>query len=141
MTTQAKIGWGSEFHLDNDAGVSTEIAEILTVMPPSSSADTVEVTHMKSPERFREYIAGLKDGSEADITMNLAPGSASDLLCMAAIGERRDCKIVIPTTTGTWESNAVVIVTNYQRETPIDDRMTATLSVKFTGPSTEAAGA
>ena len=141
MTTLAGLGWGSEFHIDDALDVLTEISEVTSLKPPMHTADTVEATHMKSPSKFREYIAGLLDGGEADVTMNLVPGSASDILCRAAVGATRDYKIVIPTTGGTWEATGQVIVTGYDRETPIDDRMTATLNVKFTGAATEAAGA
>ena len=141
MTTNAGLGWGSEFHLDDAAGTETELVEVISLKPPMKSSDIVEATHMKSAGKLREYIAGLIDGGEADVTMNLVPGSATDLLCNAAVGARRDYKIVIPTPTGTWEATGQVIVQTYDRETPIDDRMTATMSVKFTSEATEAAGA
>ena len=139
MTTLAKLGWGSEFHMGDVGGTLAEIAEVISIQPPTHSADTVEATHMKSPARFREFIAGLLDGGEADIQTNLAPGSVSDLAMQAAVGEAQEYKIVIPSTGGQWQATGALIVTGYVRETPIDDRMTATLSVKFSGASTEAA--
>ena len=52
MTTLAKLGWGSEFHMGDVGGALAEIAEVISIQPPTHSADTVEATHMKSPARF-----------------------------------------------------------------------------------------
>jgi hypothetical protein len=66
------------------------------------------------------------------------------VLIRAAIddGVARDFKIVLPVADGsTWEITGDCIVKGWERNIPIDDRMTATLSVRFTGSPAEAAGA
>lgn len=143
--TAARIGSGSEFHLHNGLtpGALVEIAEIISVTPPNPQTDDVDATHMGSPNRRREYIAGLIEDGEGTFEMNLVPGSATDQLLVGALqaGNARGYKIVLPTATGTWEITGTCIVKGYERTVPIDDRMTATLTVRFTGASTEAAGA
>lgn len=143
MATEAQIGYLSEFWLDDAVGALTELGEILSVTPPNPQTAQVEATHMKSPDRRREFIAGLIDDGEGTFQMNYVPGSASDVLIRAAQtdGVTRSYKIVIPDGAGTWEVTGDCIVTGYQRDIPIDDRMTATMTVKFSGASTEAAGA
>jgi predicted secreted protein len=145
MTTEAQIGLGTEFWLDNNAGtpVLTKLGEILSVTPPNSQTARVEATHMDSPNRRREFIAGLIDDGEGTFEMNYVPGSATDLLIQGAqlSGLTKNYKIVIPDGAGTWEIEGECIVIGYERNIPIDDRMTATLTVAFSGASTEAAGA
>lgn len=144
MTTAVGIGLGAEFWLDNASNTLTQLSEIISVSPPNSQQDDVEATHMASPNRRREYVAGLIDDGEGTFEMNYVPGSASDILIRAAItdGDTRSYKIVLPVADGsTWEITGDCIVKGYERSTPIDDRMTATLTVRFTGSPAEAAGA
>lgn len=140
MTT-ARIGYGTEFWLDNAGGTLTQLAEILSVTPPNPQIADVEATHMLSPQRRREYIAGLIEDGEGTFEMNLTPGSASDVLIQAALtdGVTRSYMIQIPDGAFGWQISGDCIVKGYERSVPIDDRMTATLTVRFTGAITEAA--
>ena len=142
MTTAA-IGWGAEFHLDDASGVLTELGEITAITLPNPQVADVEATHFKSPNRRREYIAGLIEDGEGTFEMNYDPASATDVIIRAAIadGVTRSYKIVVPDTTADWEVSGDCIVKGYERNVPIDDRMTATLTVRFTGAVTEAAAA
>ena len=141
--TNAAIGWGTEFWLDNASGTLTQLAEILTVTPPNPQVDDVEATHMLSANRRREYIAGLIEDGEGTFSMNYEPGSATDVICRAAMadGVARSYKIVLPDGAFGWEITGECIVKGYSRDIPIDDRMTAELTIRFTGAVTEAAAA
>ena len=89
-------------------------------------------------------IITLVDDGEGTIEMNYVPGSATDVLIRAAVndGVTRDYKVVLQVADGsTWEVTGDCIVKGYERNLPIDDRMTATMTVRFTGASAEAAGA
>jgi len=144
MATEAQIGIGAEFHLEATAGGAlTPLGEITGISLPNPQVAEVEATHFGSPNRRREYISGLIEDGEGTFEMNYVPGSATDALIRAALAdhEQRGYMIVIPDGAGTWEVTGDCIVTGYERNVPIDDRMTATLSVRFTGASSEAAGA
>jgi len=144
MATEAQIGIGAEFHLEATAGGAlTELGEITGISLPNAQVEEVEATHFGSADRRREYISGLIDDGSGTFEMNYVPGSATDALIRAALAdhEARGYKIVVPDGAGTWEIEGECIVTGYERSVPIDDRMTATLTVRFTGASTEAAGA
>jgi predicted secreted protein len=144
MATAAQIGHGAEFHLEATAGGTlTELGEITGITLPNPQVSEVEATHFKSPDRRREYISGLIEDGEGTFEMNYVPGAATDALIRAALddGAARGYMIVVPDGTGTWEVTGDCIVRGYERRVPIDDRMTATLTVRFTGSATEAAGA
>lgn len=140
MTTTAKIGWGATFKL-HDGSALAAIGEITAISLPNSQTAEVEATHFASPNRRREFIAGLIDDGEGSFEMNLEPGSASDALIRTAqtAGDSRAYEIVIPKPSGTWKVTGTCIVKGYERRVPIDDRMTAALTVRFTGSATEVA--
>lgn len=143
--TDARIGWSAELHLSTDdtAANLTELAEITAITLPNPTVEDVEATHFKSPNRRREYIAGLIEDGEGTFEMNYVPGSATETLVQGAIdgGGARAYKIVVPDGATGWEISGTVIVKGFERNVPIDDRMTATMTVRFTGVSTEAAAA
>lgn len=141
MTT-ATIGWGAQLWLDSAANVLTELAEITGISLPNPQVADIEATHFKSPNRRREYIAGLIEDGEGTFELNYDPGSATDVIIRAAIsdGVTRSYKIVVPDGTGaTWVITGECIVKGYERNVPIDDRMTASITVRFSGASTEVA--
>ena len=145
MATEAQIGLGAEFWLDNNVGppaVLTKLGEILSITPPNSQTEEVDATHFGSLNRRREYISGLIDDGEGQIEMNYVPGSITDALIRGAqtSGLSKNYKIVIPDGAGAWNITGACIVKGYERNIPIDDRMTATLTVRFTGAVTEVQG-
>jgi predicted secreted protein len=142
MTTEAQIGWGARFYLENNSSVLTRLSEITGITLPNPQTAEVEATHMDSPNRRREYIAGMIEDGEGTFEMNYVPGSATDALIREAqeSGEQRSYKIVIPDGTDYWSVTGTLIVRGYERNVPIDDRMTATLTVRFTGESDEDQG-
>lgn len=141
--SEAQIGWGTEFWLANAAGVLTELDEVVEVPFAEEVADDVEVTHMKSPGRRKEYKTGLIEPGEGTLMVNYIAGSPTDLLLTAAHqdGKVRAYKSVLPTADGTWEVEGFLIVKSRPRAVPIGDRMTQSIAVRFTGATTEGAGA
>lgn len=123
--TESRIGWGGELHVSTDLTEANlvEIAEVRDVSFPSTEADEHEVTHLKSPDRYKEFISGLRDGGECTATINYDPGSASDLLLAAAseTGTLRKVRIVVPDTSGTgtadWNFTFIAFVKKYGPDT------------------------
>ena len=109
---------------------------------PSGATDLIEASHYQSVD-YKDYNSSpLKDGEEADITMNWVPGSATDTLVRQAVGQTREFEIVVPagqgaTTDGTYKFEGSVLVRNYVRDNPFDDKRTGTLTVKWVGAVTE----
>jgi predicted secreted protein len=142
--TAAKTGWGGQFWLDSAGDVLTELVEVVSFTLPNSQAETVEATHLKSPNRRREYIAGMIEDGELELVVNYVPGSATDILLCAALadGVTRDYKAVVPRATANWEITGDCIVTGYDRGSVIaDGKMEGTVTLRLTGDATEAAAA
>jgi hypothetical protein len=141
--SEARIGWGSEFFLANAAGVLTELDEVTEVALPEEMADDVEVTHMKSPGKRKEYKPGLIEPGDGQVSLNYIPGSPTDVLIRAAQndGKVREFKTTLPDETGepAWAVSGFLYVKSRSRAVPIGDRLTCTVNVRFTGQSTEEA--
>ncbi|SDP92499.1 hypothetical protein SAMN05428967_4471 [Phyllobacterium sp. YR620] len=131
--TGAMIGYGSIFAMaDPEAPtVFEDIAEVYDITPPSDTDDLVDATHMQSPNRTREFIAGLTDPGEASFEMNFIPGSAADLAIQNAKGKRKICRITFPNGV-TWTFTG--IRQGYEPAVPTEDKMTATVTFKVSGP-------
>lgn len=135
--TAAVLGYNTKVAFENDASpqVYVEIAEVTEVSPPNQQTDQVEATHMQSPNRTREFISGLIDPGEMSFTINWIPGNASDqrIQALKASGEYVNTKVTWPNLV-TW--SFLGSVTGFEPDSPIDDRMTATVTVKVSGPTT-----
>lgn len=139
--SDASIGYGSYFHISQDNGSNwIEIAEVFDITPPSDTVDQVDVTHMQSPNRRREFIAGLSDPGSASFEMNFVPGSASDLKIqeIRGTGEQVLCRITFPNSV-TWQFTGQV--ESYEPAVPTEDKMTASVSFKVSGSTVAAAAA
>lgn len=138
--TDATIGWGGKCYLQDASAAWVELAEVTETPFPDDQIADVEATHMLSPERRREYIAGLIDGGTGDIIMNYVPGSPTDVLCrdLRDSGATRGMRIDLLQPDSTyWRIEVEVIGKQYKRSSPIDNRRLATLTVRFTGAATE----
>lgn len=139
--TQASIGYGSFFHISQDSGSTwIEIAEVFDITPPSSTVDQIDATHMQSPNRNREFIAGLSDPGSASFEMNFVPGSPSDLKIqeIRGTGEQVLCRVTFPNSVA-WQFTGQI--ESYEPAIPTDDKMTASVSFKVSGSTVATAAA
>jgi len=148
--TEARIGWGGELHVstDNTEANLVELVEVVECGFPSDEVDEVEATHLKSPGRRKEYIAGLIDGGEFTATMNYVPGSATDLLLTAAkvAGTTRCIRIVIPDDSGTgaadWNMVTHAFIKKYAPDSMTTAaKITSTVTFRVTGDLEQGTGA
>jgi hypothetical protein len=119
------IGYGSRFQIGDASSPPnwTDVAEVTNITPPSDNLDVVDVTHMRSPNRTREFITGLNDPGEASITVNFIPGSEGDEAIQALrTGEVTPLRIIYPND-WTWVFDGML--TGYVPSVPVDDKMSA----------------
>jgi predicted secreted protein len=140
MTTSARIGFGTVFQIRDIAAspiAYVTVGEVTNITLPNLTRDAVDATHTESTEGYREFIPGLKDSGEASIEMNFVSGSASDTLIRAqfALDTLTACKILFDTSPEDGVSfNA--ILTGYEVQAPLDDKVAATLTLKVSGKVT-----
>lgn len=130
--SQATIGYGTtlEIALADDPNTFVYIAETKSHTPPSFTDDTVDVTHMASPNRMREYISTLSDPGESSHEMNYIPGSPTDTFLSSIQGKRLVTRL---TFTNGRQMIYSAYRSGYEREIPLDEGIGATLTLKVSG--------
>lgn len=132
--SNAAIGFLSKFGIKSSGSNYTMVAEVVSISVPSMSRETVDVTHLGSDDKTKEFIAGLKESGEAVITINFVP-SVADVLVTAFEAEEGDFRILFPS--GTVALDFHGIPTEYAiGELVKDDKMSATFTVKASGKAT-----
>lgn len=140
--SEAQIGYGATFAIGNGASpeVFTALAEVTDITPPSDNVDVVEITHLSSPNRTKEFVVGLNDPGECSLTLNFLPGEADDDAIQALRGDTAptNFRITFPAISGNpavnWTFAGYLV--GYEPTVPIGDRMTATVRIKVTGSYT-----
>lgn len=142
---EASIGWGGEVWLSTDATTANleELVQVVSFGLPENTTDRVETTHLKSPNRRREYTSGLIDGGEVEVVLNFRPGSDTDQLIEAAQaeGDERAVLFVVPHLgVAAWDYDTTAIVTSYNRgNVNAEGKMEATMTLAISGAVTSAA--
>ena len=138
MPTAGRIGQGAQVWLDDATDTLTKLDEPTRIDVPDFQTDDVEATSHDSVGRVREYISGLIDPGEGEWEFVLVPGSATDLLIeeAKADGVARDFEVILPDGAFGQKFSGKCIVKGYSRDIPMDDKMMATATVRFSGAVT-----
>jgi predicted secreted protein len=136
--TQAAIGYGTLFKIRTSTGpdVFTTIGEQASVTPFGIAVDSVDASHEESPGAWREFIPGLKDGGEVSLEIHYVPGGTAEATLLAALGTTKVCRVVFPSGA---QANFSAFITEMSAETPLDDKMVMSVTLKLTGAITMSA--
>ena len=116
----------------------TSIAQIMDVQAVALSRDTIEITNMSSPNSAKEYMASLIDGGELSIEAVWIADDAQQggLRTDFIAGTVRNFKVVLPDPGATTQSFSA-IVTKFEINSPVSDKIMLSASLKITGLPTE----
>lgn len=135
--SEAMIGYNSQYEISNGDEPETWqiIGEAFNITPGEETTDRIDVTHYKSPDRRREFVAGLIDPGEATFEINWIPGNDTDefIRDLRTAGTTRTHRITFPN--GVTVSFDAIIL-SYSKAIPMDDKMTATITVAVSGAET-----
>jgi predicted secreted protein len=138
MASGAVLGYQTLLKRGNgaDPETFTTIGEVLDITGPSSSMDTVEVTNQDSPNNYKEYIAGLLDGGEVSFDCNFTNvASQTNVIADHQNRTLRNFQMVLPLAGNpTWSFTGYV--TSFDNSQPVQDKITASFSIKITGKPT-----
>lgn len=131
-----KDAFGTAFQTEDPVtpGTFTDVADVSNITPPGIARDTIEVTSHGSPDGWKEYLGGLKDGGEVTIEVNYDPTKHDVLAGDLDTGDPKNYKIVFPGTLGEWAFTAVL--TGFAPEAPVDDKLSAELTYQVSGKPT-----
>jgi hypothetical protein len=137
--TQAKIGY--QTFLQRGDGAAPEnfnsIIEITSIKGPGAKVDMKDATSMSSPGQVKEIIAGLEDPGQVQLTVNWVPGDPQHRLLLADKSNKtlKNFKVVLPPAIGlTWTFAG--LVSAFEPDYPLDDKIVATIMIDISGPAT-----
>lgn len=128
-------GYGSVFERGDgaDPEVFAEVAEVVSITPPQLTKETVDATHLNSPDGYREFLAGMKDAGEVTFTMAyVANGTGqSDIRDDFEADDVVNYRITLPND-ATWEFSGIVTGLA-PSELSIEERVTEAVTIKVSG--------
>lgn len=141
--TTAISAFGTVLKVGDGGGteVFTGVAEIHDMSGPGISLNMIEATHHLSPSAMREFVAGLKDLTELSFEIGFVPTEATHSLSTGFLKDwadrtKRNYEIVFPdTAVTTWGVSG--FVTGFDIAAPLEDMLTAAVTIKLTGPITD----
>lgn len=141
MATKAIPSQGVKFSSGNGDGppeTFSECGEVTSIKGPGESAANIETTALRSTSR--EFIAGLRDGGEATLELNLDPSDTiqrrfrTDL----AAGTKRTYRIELTddAVTPTAIDFAAIVTAWPGPQIGVDEAITASVTLKVSGDVT-----
>lgn len=116
-------------------GTYEPVGSMTNLSGPSISREEIDVTAHDSPDGWREFIFGLKDGGEVSADVNYDPVMHDPLLDDFESPDPRSYQVVFPDPAATtWTFDAGL--TGFEPEAPHDDKLAASLTWKVSGPPT-----
>lgn len=133
--TNAAIGYSTTFKRSADAlstGTMTALGGVESINGVSITRDTVDVTHMSSTARYREFIGGLRDANTVTIGMHFDADGTDYANAISDIQADVEgyYEIHFPDTSD-WGFSG--FLTEVNPDIPMDDKMVVELVYKITG--------
>lgn len=133
-------GFGTELRRGDGATPSetfTAIANVTTISGPGMSRETLDVTAHNSPDKWMEFLGGLKDGGEVSADLNYDPGEGTHNTLQDDFDDAapRNYQIVFPDDEQTcWQ--IALILTGLEPDAPYDDKLSCSTTWKVSGKPT-----
>lgn len=116
------------------------IAEVLSIDGPEFSTDMKDVTHLNSPGGYEEVIGTVKRTGMVACELNFLPADPTHDASTGLISDWQNkvigaYEIVFPDDDSTtWSFSGLVV--KFKAGARVDDRLTASVSIKVTGEPT-----
>lgn len=134
-------GFGIVFEYKDANETWTAVGAVEDATPPSITKDTYETTHHQTPNGHKTFSGGLVDFGEASLTIQYDPSDAAHTemrtRAATACDEPQEYRFTLAdaaTTVDTFRA----IVTGFEVSTPVDNKITATITFKASGTVTAA---
>lgn len=133
--TQAVIGYGLllQREIDGAPGTWATVTETIKIAGPAQKLDMKEATNLLSPNTYKEFIAGLRDGGSVTGSGTYIPKDAVQAKLRSDFdgGTLKKWQLILPGTLGTVAFSGYV--QDITPALPLDDRMTYAFTIKITG--------
>lgn len=134
--TEAVLGYQSYLYRENtlvSPPQMVKVAEVRNIGSFGAKRSTVEVTHMDSPDKSKEFISTLKEGAEFSAMCNmLMDATQSGLIDDVDSGDARNFQLVLPNSLGTFDFAALVL--GWEISPDPNNPLEVTFNFKVSGP-------
>lgn len=141
----AKPTFGVVLKMGVSSPPSTTLTNVTSVSPPRRSRDALDTTTHGSADGAMEFMPdGVYDPGEMTVSLNYIAGDANDDACLAALAAATTYFFThtVNAATGTETRDFKGVVTSYgPDELPVKGKQTASMTIKVSGPVTQAATA
>lgn len=128
--SEATIGLGTTFSYMVGA-VPTLIGEAVSIQPPQPVRETVDVTHLSSPDGTREFKGTLRDPGDAEVTFNFTDAAYAIASTLFASDDVTDFVITYPD--GATEEFSGIVTGKPSEAIEVDSVRRFSLPIKVTG--------
>ena len=116
---------------------TNNIVELTEINGIALTADTIEITNLSSPNGFREYFYGLKDGGEVSISGFFNPQDTNGQIALHTAFRNSvvaTFSILFPSSIASWAFSG--LVTNFETGSSMEEAVTFSATIKVTGEPT-----
>lgn len=126
--TGAAVGYGITFTYSGISG------EIVSVSGPNITRDMIDATHTGSPDGYKEFVGGMRDGGEITLELNMtsATSSPSTLMDQTAPAE---FSIAFPSPISKTVSGTALLQ-SWSPNGSATDKCTVSIGLKVSGKPT-----
>ncbi len=129
-------GFGTMFQVGDGASPETftTVADVSDISGPSISLNAIDVTTHDSTDGWAEFVGGVIDAGEVSFDINFDPAETTHQNLRTLLTNRavNNFRIVFPTSpVTTWQFAG--LVTSYEVNAPVDDKLSASITIKITG--------
>lgn len=120
-----------------------ELAEVTNIGGPRETSEELDVTHLRSPGAYREFIQSFKDGGELPLTLNFLPSNATQNAYRADFEADPQ---PVRTRRITWPDGGTDTFSSFVkgvgRQAQVGQKLTLDITLRISGPvaSVEAGG-
>lgn len=133
-TTGVGIGYGALVRIGRgETPAWTPLVGVGDFDLPAGEADEVDVTSHSSPNRTKEYVAGLRDNGSLSIPLDYVPESDQDTLLRVLHRTGELIQIEITAVGATTPEVYAGFVRTYGRTAPVQGKSMATLTLRING--------
>jgi predicted secreted protein len=134
MSSKAFSGVGTKFQRWNATSHAWEsLAEVNSINGPTKTRAFIDVTSLDSTGGYKEFITGFRDAGTLSLKMNFTRDSYDKMNADFEAAAAQNYQILLPDTEHTaleFEG----LVTEVPITIPTDDKVTADVTIKVTGP-------
>ncbi len=140
MDSNALSGVGTQFrrwyeNATSTAGAWESIAEINSIAGPSKSRETIDVTSLDTTGGYRQFIGSFRDAGTVTLNMNFTRDTYEQMNDDFESEDRQNYEIVLPDADNTT-LEFTGLVTELPLDIPMDDKITADVTIKVSGKPT-----